>query len=79
MTAGPPFDGLSSSVSEATDDLVALTRDLIRIPTVNPPGDAYEECCDYLGNRLKSRGFEVSYSCGPKAPAAIPTPIRAPT
>ncbi len=61
MTAGLPFDSLFRRVTEATDDLVALTQDLIRIPTVNPPGDAYGACCDYLGRRLQERGFEVSY------------------
>ena len=30
------------------DDLVALTAGLIRIPTVNPPGDHYREICEYL-------------------------------
>ena len=60
MTAGPPLDRLLRRVTESTDDLVALTQDLIRIPTVNPPGDAYGACCDYLGRRLKARGFEVT-------------------
>jgi len=41
VTAGPPLDRLLQRVAQATDDLVALTQDLIRIPTVNPPGDAY--------------------------------------
>ena len=40
-----------------TDELVALTQDLIRFPTINPPGEAYVPCVEYLGNRLKARGF----------------------
>jgi succinyl-diaminopimelate desuccinylase len=39
------------------DDLVALTQDLIRIPTLNPPGENYRDICIYLENRLKPRGF----------------------
>ena len=39
------------------DDLIALTVDLIRIPTVNPPGDHYRQICDYVGDRLKARGY----------------------
>jgi succinyl-diaminopimelate desuccinylase len=50
------------------DELVALTRDLIRIPTVNPPGDAYRPCAEYLGERLRRRGFEVTYVRAEGAP-----------
>ena len=41
------------------DELIALTQDLIRIPTLNPPGEAYLEICEYLAKRLKARNFEV--------------------
>lgn len=41
------------------DDLIALTQDLIRIPTLNPPGDAYLDICNYLDRRLKKHGFAV--------------------
>ncbi len=41
------------------DELIALTQDLIRIPTLNPPGEAYLEICEYLAERLKKRGFQV--------------------
>lgn len=39
--------------------LAALARDLVRIPTLNPPGLNYREICDYLGERLARAGFEV--------------------
>lgn len=48
-------------IESRTDELVALTQDLIRFPTVNPPGEAYRPCAEYIGERLKKRGFEVSY------------------
>ena len=48
-------------VEARQDDLVSLTRDLIRIPTVNPPGENYHECARFLGDRLAARGFEVTY------------------
>ena len=41
------------------DALVELTADLIRIPTLNPPGENYRDICDYLAKRLKGAGFEV--------------------
>ena len=40
-------------IDDARDDLIALTRDLIRIPTLNPPGDCYRDICAYLDTRLK--------------------------
>ena len=48
-------------IEDRTGDLVALTQDLIRFPTVNPPGEAYRPCAEYLGERLRRRGFEVTY------------------
>jgi succinyl-diaminopimelate desuccinylase len=42
-------------------EIVALTQELIRFPTVNPPGEAYRPCAEYLGNRLAARGFQIEY------------------
>ena len=52
---------LAARIDANRDALIALTQDLIRFPTVNPPGDAYQPCCEYLGQRLAARGFEVEY------------------
>lgn len=54
-------DRLLRAIEARKDDLVALTVDLIRFPTVNPPGEAYRPCAEYLGERLKRRGFEVTF------------------
>jgi succinyl-diaminopimelate desuccinylase len=55
--------GLAQSLTRAIDarrdDLIALTRALIRIPTLNPPGDNYLEICEYLAARLARRGFQI--------------------
>ncbi len=48
---------LLREIDARRDDLIALTVDLIRIPTVNPPGDHYRQICDYVGDRLKARGY----------------------
>ena len=55
------IDQLSARIDDKRDDLVELTQGLVRIPTVNPPGDAYQPCAELLGNRLVERGFEVNY------------------
>ncbi len=57
MTLGRLFD----LIEARRDDLVALTCDLVRFPTVNPPGEAYEPCARFIGERLAARGFVVDY------------------
>ncbi|MCO5128842.1 MAG: M20/M25/M40 family metallo-hydrolase, partial [Rhodobacteraceae bacterium] len=51
---------IAEEIAARRDDLVALTRDLIRIPTLNPPGHNYREICDYLAARLSRSGFTVT-------------------
>lgn len=57
----PDEDKLFERVDGKVSDLIDLTRNLIRIPTVNPPGDNYRDCAELLGSRLAARGFEVAY------------------
>jgi succinyl-diaminopimelate desuccinylase len=40
------------SVDELREELVALLQELIRIPTVNPPGEAYEDYVTAFRARL---------------------------
>ena len=44
-------------VDSKRDELIALTQDLIRIPTLNPPGEFYRDICEFLDTRLSGRGF----------------------
>ena len=43
------------------EEMVELARDLIRFPTINPPGEAYRPCAEFIGRRLHARGFAVEY------------------
>jgi len=38
---------------------VAFAADLVRIPTVNPPGSLYPECADFIADSLSGLGFAV--------------------
>ncbi|MDQ2094138.1 acetylornithine deacetylase/succinyl-diaminopimelate desuccinylase family protein [Rhodalgimonas zhirmunskyi] len=40
-------------------DLVELTQALIRIPTLNPPGEHYRDICDLIDRRLVRHGFHT--------------------
>jgi succinyl-diaminopimelate desuccinylase len=61
-------DALFSAVEARTDDLVTLTADLIRFPTVNPPGDAYTPCAEFIAERMSRSGFETKLIRGEGAP-----------
>jgi succinyl-diaminopimelate desuccinylase len=61
-------DALLAAIGGRTDELVELTRTLIRFPTVNPPGEAYRPCAEHLGERLRRRGFAVEYIRAEGAP-----------
>jgi len=56
-----PTENLFKTIDERRDDLIELTRALIRFPTVNPPGEAYRPCAEFIGDRLRARGFTVDY------------------
>jgi len=55
------LDGLFASIDGLRDEMVELTQALVRIPSVNPPGELYEECARLIGERLRRRGFAVEY------------------
>ncbi len=59
---------LFRAIEARTDDLVTLTADLIRFPTVNPPGDAYTPCAEFIGERMRRSGFETQLIRGEGAP-----------
>ena len=50
-----------SEIDRAVDEIVGFTADLVRIPTVNPPGEDYEACAYFLGDFLKRRAFDIEY------------------
>lgn len=51
------MDALRLAIENRRDELIRLTQDLIRIPTLNPPGRHYRDICDYLYARLSARGW----------------------
>jgi succinyl-diaminopimelate desuccinylase len=56
-----PIERILVEVERAADEIVQFTADLVRIPTVNPPGEEYEPCARFLGEFLDRRGFTVEY------------------
>ncbi len=56
-------------INDRRDSLVELAQDLIRIPTLNPPGLHYRDICEFLRNRLTQSGFACELIRAEGAPA----------
>jgi len=56
-----PTENLFRIIETRREEMVELAQDLIRFPTINPPGEAYQPCAEYIGRRLQARGFAVEY------------------
>jgi succinyl-diaminopimelate desuccinylase len=56
-----PSESMFKMIEARRDEMVALAQELIRFPTINPPGEAYQPCAEFIGRRLRERGFAVEY------------------
>jgi succinyl-diaminopimelate desuccinylase len=52
-------DRVLAEVERASDEIVDFAARLIRIPTVNPPGNDYDACAAVIGDQLRAHGAEV--------------------
>jgi succinyl-diaminopimelate desuccinylase len=55
------IEAVLREVEKARDEVVDFTAELVRVPSVNPPGNFYREAAETLGRRLTRCGFEVEY------------------
>jgi succinyl-diaminopimelate desuccinylase len=51
-------DSLIEAVSSHRDAMIALTSELVAIPSENPPGNCYPETVELLSRRLRELGFD---------------------
>lgn len=66
-----------AEVERRADALVRFASDLVKIPTVNPPGVEYERCAERIASELRALGATVEFVDGtgrPGAPAEYPRP-----
>ena len=54
--------------------LCRLLQELVRIPTVNPPGNRYPEMVDFLADYARSLGLTVEIHQVPTAEAVVAVP-----
>jgi succinyl-diaminopimelate desuccinylase len=53
------IDRILAEVDRAADEIVDFAARLIRIPTVNPPGEEYEACANAIGDQLRAHKQDV--------------------
>ncbi|HLK19960.1 MAG TPA: ArgE/DapE family deacylase [Bryobacteraceae bacterium] len=51
-------DSWTELVASHRDAMIALTRDLVAVPSENPPGNCYPESVELLSRRLHELGFD---------------------
>ncbi|PYR89014.1 MAG: succinyl-diaminopimelate desuccinylase [Acidobacteria bacterium] len=66
------IDRVLAAVDDAADEAVAFAADLVRVPTVNPPGELYDDCARLIGRMLGSCGFELEYHAAEGRPEHTP-------
>jgi succinyl-diaminopimelate desuccinylase len=54
-------EAVRREVERAREEIVDFAAELVRVPSINPPGDAYRDAAEVLGRRLERFGFEVEY------------------
>ena len=62
------IESLFSRIESKREELISFTQDLVRIPTINPPGKDYIKCAELLGNRLAKSGFSLIYERANNSP-----------
>ena len=65
-------DRVQREVDALQDEMLSFLTELLRIPTVNPPGDLYEPCARLIGRQLALHGFEVEYFAAEGRPEHTP-------
>ncbi len=78
-TKAPSVKQVFETIEHKRDRIITLMRDLIKIPTVVPPGNNYEDLVDYLEPIFKGLGFKTERVVVPEEHIKeIPYPLEGP-
>ena len=50
-----------ATIDSLAGECVAFLQAMVRVATVNPPGERYEECAQLIGDHLQRLGYAVEY------------------
>jgi succinyl-diaminopimelate desuccinylase len=48
-----------AAVADLADEMLEFLVELIRLPTINPPGEAYTECASLIADRYRALDYQV--------------------
>jgi succinyl-diaminopimelate desuccinylase len=48
-------------IDALSEEMIAFLQELIRVPTVNPPGEHYRDCAELIGRQLRRFGYQVQF------------------
>lgn len=65
---------IRAALAGCEEDMLAFARDLVAVPTENPPGGHYRECVDVIATRLAAIGLEPTVLAVPPEPTDSPYP-----
>ena len=71
-TRSPIADRVIAAIADSRDAMIRLTRELVAIPTENPPGNALPECAERLAHELRALGLEPHLIAAAAAPSPRP-------
>lgn len=54
-------ENVLSLVDSFHDEMLVFLQGLIAIPTINPPGENYAACAEYIGAKLREFSYDVRY------------------
>lgn len=54
-------DAVCRSVEAISHEMISWLQDLVRIPTINPPGENYIAGAELIGDKLKQFGYDTHY------------------
>lgn len=61
-----------AQVERLSSEMVGFTQEMVRIPTVNPPGDCYTACAELIASRLQDFGYTVEVLAAEGLPEHTP-------
>ena len=59
-------------IDALADEMIAFLQQLVRIPTINPPGENYTDCAQLIGTQLRAFGYDVQFVTAEGLPECTP-------
>jgi succinyl-diaminopimelate desuccinylase len=56
-----PEIGVVDRIDELVGEMTEFLKQIVRIPTTNPPGENYSDCAQVIGGKLSEFGYDVNY------------------